>query len=359
MHRLRPLLPPAALLMAALSCLIAAGPARAGQAPFGRIGTIQVPGNPLESFDIGFVNDRGIYVLSDRSNGGLDFFSASEDRFIGRVTGFERGAGPNGVLAVGRDEFWAGDGGSTVKVVNLRTRKVIASISTGGRRRADEMTYDPRDHLVAAVNNDDDPPFVTFISTRTRKVLGRLELTQATGGAEQPLWNPSSGYLYLSIPVLDHQKAHGAIAVIDPRSRRLVKLLPVTRCMPAGLVLGPHGDMLVACSDDAISAGFAARSFVINTSGKVIARIPIGGSDEAWSEPRAGLYLLAAVANPGGPVLGVVNARTNRLTAILPTGPHAHSVAADGRTGRVFVPIAPGGTQAGCARGCIAVFGPR
>jgi DNA-binding beta-propeller fold protein YncE len=332
-----------------------------------RLGTLAVPGRALKTFDIGFVNADGVYALSDRSNAGLDFFDAASGRFLGRATGFSgysgKGgfdeAGPNGVVAVGREQFWAGDGDSSVKIVDLRTRKVIASIPTGGKKRTDEISYDPRDHLVIAVNNADDPPFVTFISTRTRKIVGRLELTRATDGAEQSLWDPATGLIYLSIPSLDHHKARGAVAVIDPHTLRLVKFMPVSRCMPAGLALGPHDDLLLGCSDDGVAAGFPARSFVMNArSGRIVARLPqVGGSDEVWSDPAAGRYYLAAVANTGGPVLGVVDSRTNRWIANLPTGPHAHSVAADAATGKVFVPIAAG-SASGCARGCIAVFGP-
>lgn len=361
------------LPLAAAACLslgIAAGAVRAAPRASGivRIGTLQVPGRPLAVFDIGFVNSQGVYALADRSNGGLDFFNAGTGRFLGRVTGF-RGyspaagydsAGPNGVVAVGKDEFWAGDGDSTVKAVSLRTMKVIASISTGGSKRTDEITYDPRDHLVIAVNNADDPPFVSFISTRTHRLVGRLELERASDGAEQPVWNPASGLVYLSIPSLDGVKARGAVAVIDPRTRKLLRFMPVRGCMPAGLALGPRDELLLGCSDDAVAAGFPARSLVMSAaSGRIVARLPqVGGSDEVWSDPRAGRYYLAAVANTGGPVLGVVDSGTHRWLANLPTGQHAHSVAADARTGKVFVPIAAGGAP-GCIRGCIAVFGSR
>lgn len=331
-----------------------------------RVGTLHVPGKPLDVFDISFVSAGGVYALSDRSNGGLDLFNAATGAFLGRAGGFvgyskSRGydhAGPNGVVAVGRGQFWAGDGDSTVKVVDVHTRKVVASISTGGRKRTDELTYDPRDHLVIAVNNADDPPFVSFISTRTRKLIGRLMLKRATDGAEQSLWDPASGLIYLSIPSLDHIKARGAVAVINPRTRKILRYLPVSRCMPAGLALGPHQHLLLGCSDDAVKAGFPAHSIVMSTSGRILARLPVGGSDEVWSDRRAQRYFLAAVANPGGPVLGVIDSRTDRWLGNLPTGPHAHSVAADARTGQVFVPVA-GGKGSPCPRGCIEVFGPK
>ncbi|MDE2306280.1 MAG: cytochrome C nitrite reductase [Gammaproteobacteria bacterium] len=327
-----------------------------------------MPGQPLTSFDIGFVNGQGIYALADRANHGVDLIEAATGRPIATVGGFKgydkaKGfseAGPDGVVAVGRGEFWAGDGDSTVKVIDVARRAVVATISTGGHKRVDEMTYDPRDHLVVVVNNADEPPFVSFISSRTRKVLGKLALPRATDGAEQPVWNPATGLLYLSIPVLDHVEANGAVAVIDPRSFKLLRMLPVSKCMPAGLAAGPRGELLLGCSDDAIGAGFPAQSMIMDPrSGRILTTIAeVGGSDEVWYDPHAGNYYLAAAKMPGGPVLGVVNAHTRRWVANLPTGGHAHSVAADPRTGRIFVPIdvhTGGGT---CPGGCIAVFAP-
>lgn len=333
-----------------------------------RIGTLQVPGQPLAVFDIGFVSRDGIYALADRSNGSLDFFDAATDKYLGRAGGFTgfakaRGtkvAGPNGVVAVGAHEFWATDGDSSVKVVDARTMKVIASIPTNGRARTDEIAYDPSDHLIIAVNNADSPPFVTFISTRTRKVVGRLRLPHATDGAEQPLYDPETRLVYLSIPVVDHVDANGALAVINPRSRKLVRMMPVQKCMPAGLALGPHDNLLLGCSDDAVDAGFPPHSIVMNArSGKIEASVPVGGSDEVWSDLRSHRYYLAAVGNKGGPALGVIDSRDNRMVAAIPTGPHAHSVAVDARSGKVFVPLRADPSMADCAHGCIAVFGPK
>lgn len=356
--------------MVGISLLPAAAPAASPTppAPLERVATLHVPGQPLEVFDIGYVNRHGIYALADRSNGGLDFFDTATDRYLGRAGGFAgfrkagggKPAGPNGVVAVGDHEFWAGDGDSSVKVVDSRTMKVVARIPTHGKARTDEIAYDPTDHLVAAVNNDDSPPFVTFISARTRKVMGRLELAHATDGAEQPLYDPATKLIYLSIPVVDRVDANGAVAVINPRNSRLVRMMPVQKCMPAGLALGPHDNLLLGCSDDGVDAGFAAHSIVMNAhSGTIVADVPVGGSDEVWSDVRHHRYYLAAVANKGGPVLGVIDSLSNRLLAAVPTGPRAHSVAVDARTGKVFVPIQASVSLAACAAGCIAVFAPK
>jgi len=49
--------------------------------------------------------------------------------------------------------------------------------------------------VVAVVSKHDGPPFLNFISTRTRRLVGRVELTHATDGAEQSVWVPSTGLI--------------------------------------------------------------------------------------------------------------------------------------------------------------------
>jgi DNA-binding beta-propeller fold protein YncE len=180
------------LLLPAAALLLSCGPADA--AGMKRVDTLRVPGDPLASFDIGIVNDAGIYALTDRSNKSVDLIDAATGKFLGRVagfTGFNKAAGsavsgPDGVIAVGNDQLWAGDGDSTVKIIDLKSRSITDTISTGGQKRVDEMAYDPRDHLIIVVNNADKPPFVTFISSETHKVLGKIVLDHASDGAEQP-----------------------------------------------------------------------------------------------------------------------------------------------------------------------------
>jgi DNA-binding beta-propeller fold protein YncE len=354
------------LLAPIAALLLGAGCSATLAASVQRVDTLRVPGDPLASFDIGVVNDAGIYALADRSNKGVDLIEAATGKFIGRVTGFKgidaaggsSVAGPDGVVAVGNDELWAGDGDSTVKVINLKSRAITHTISTGGAKRVDEMAYDPRDHLVIVVNNADKPAFVTFISSVEYKVLGKVVLDHASDGAEQPAWDPVTGNVYLTIPVLDAVEATGAVAVFDPRTLKLDKLLPVSRCMPAGLAVGPEARLLLGCSDDAVDSGFPAQSLVMDArTGKIVATIgKLGGSDEVWYDPKLGNYYLAAARNPGGPVLGVIDARSNHWIANLPSGPRAHSVAVDPHTGRVFVPIEAHKGSADCVSGCIAVY---
>lgn len=357
---------------------------RGRQADFGaftRLTTIEIPPNPtsnpggkLQFFDISWVDGAAQrYYLGDRSNAGVDIVDADENVFLTRVGGFvgqlftKTGAadndhsGPNGVVVIhSRHEAWVGDGDSTVKVIDLDTDTVIDSISTGGKARADEVSYDPRDHILMVANNADDPPFVTLISTMPpRAVLGHIVFDSATGapfgvkaftdGLEQSVFDRATGLFYLSVPELDGDPAAGALAAIDPRTMKVTDLFRNSHCHPAGLTLGPRFQALVGCSDP-------SRSIVQDVrTGEVVATITqVGGNDEVWFNHGDDHYYLAARNHPGGPVLGIIDAADNTFTKNVPTARNAHSVAANRKNNHVFVPLTP---NPACANGCIGVYG--
>lgn len=123
--------------------LLTGGPARADE-HLSLVGNIDVGGNGLGVFDISYDDPTiDLYVLSDRTNGTIDMVDASDDRFIGRVGGFKGVAltnntannnlsGPDGVTIVSHKQIWAGDGDSTMTVIDIASRRIIDTISTGG-----------------------------------------------------------------------------------------------------------------------------------------------------------------------------------------------------------------------------------
>jgi hypothetical protein len=101
---------------------------------------IPVPGEPIESYDIGTVDEKThLYYQTDRSNKSIDIFDVIKNKFVGRVGGFV-GVTPGGIPTSGGNgislvnngtEVWSGDGDSTVKVIDLKGK--ITSILTGGK----------------------------------------------------------------------------------------------------------------------------------------------------------------------------------------------------------------------------------
>jgi len=356
------------VFISAVSSMLGGGAARAD---FRRIAAVPIEGEPMVSFDISWVDHRGhFYCLADRSNAAVHFIDAGSNTYMGRATGFvgvhpegNPRSGPNGVLVIeSQHEAWASDGDSTVKVIDLLTREIVDTIDTSrepGDKRADEMAYDPRDHILMVANNEDSPPFLTFIDTQTHQVLGRLEVPEATDGLEQPVFDHRTGKFLQAVPETKENPG-GEIKVIDPVTRQLENTypIPVTQdgrhCSPHGLDLGPRHELLVGCS----LAGTDVLTVIMNAgNGEIVKSFTeVGASDQVWFNQGDGNYYLAARNFPGGSVLGIIDSEKNEWVDNIPTAPNSHSVAASRRNNEVFVPFTPLAGDPECSNGCVAIF---
>jgi hypothetical protein len=153
----------------------------------------------------------------------------------------------------------------------------------------------------------------------------------------------------------------GTVDVIDPNGANgpvVVGTFPTPSCMPTSIVQGPGNNFLVGCADhDGVA--FPPNEYVIDgTSGKILATITnVGGVDETWYNPRDNRYYLAARDMPNGPVLGIIDAKTNQWLQNVATNTNSHSVSVDPSNNHVFVPLQAGPlctTQS--ANGCIGVY---
>jgi hypothetical protein len=129
-------------------------------------------------------------------------------------------------------------------------------------------------------------------------------------------------------------------------------------CMPTSIVQGPGNNFLVGCADHDGEA-FPPNEYVIDgTSGAILATINnVGGVDEVWYNPGDNRYYLAARDMPNGPVMGVIDAKTNLWLVNVVTNSNSHSIAVDPSNNHAFVPMQAGTictTQS--ANGCIAVM---
>jgi DNA-binding beta-propeller fold protein YncE len=357
-------------MAAALATIVVGGSAFAAGVKL--LTTIDIPGEELKLFDIGVVDaDAGRYYIADRSNNGVDIFDTKTNKYVGRIGGMVgvvmkdgkpvgNASGPNGVaLDAKNKELWVGDGDSTVKVVDLKSDppKVTQTIATGGQKRADELAVDTKDGIVLVFNNADKPTFGTFISTAPgHKILGKVELPDATDGVEQSAFVAETGLFYSSVPELKDDNKQGGIAVFDPKSMKMLRLINIPDCQPTGLMQGPGTNMLVGCAAGQDGTKMTPATVVWDwKTEKVVATIKeVGGMDEVWYDSGAGKYYTASRGQPGGPVLGVIDAKTNKWIENIPTAPGAHSVAADSKTKHVFVPLT---ANPACTKSCIGVYG--
>jgi hypothetical protein len=393
------------MAVGAIAMLAMAGPALTDDDSEGKtdevfkVTTAINPGtHPLVSFDISWVDPvLKKYFLADRSNNQIDVIDPSTFMNVPIGKGLFAGvgadsehSGPDGVLTLqaagGVTEVWVGDHPGKVWVLDASTGSPISGftnpILVGGTTRADELCFDPTHHLIMIASPGVDPPFVTFISTTTHKVVTKLTFNgsngtpDATGGGlEQCGWSPKTKKFYQNVPqiatnpTIGGVKA-GGIAVINPldvspAGAKVEKTLPVdiNDCaLPQGMAIGPHNQVMLGCGGP--SPNGHRNTALVNihtgaTEGKAFA--DLGGDDEVWFNEGDGHYFLtscntacrvpAAGTTPpqalGPELLGVIDSRGHRLDQKVvlatklgnQTGRRAHSVAADPDTKQVFVPI--------------------
>jgi hypothetical protein len=327
------------LALAAGGATLMVGGGTAAAASLVKVASIPIPGVTAGNFDISWYDAAANqYYLADRASGGVDVVNAATDTF---VTTYGKGLfaknGPNGVLREG-DRIWAGDGNSTVKVFNATTGALLKVISTGGKHRADEMAYDPVDHVLIVGNSSEPKPFLSFISTTSYKILGTIDYADAASqGIEQPQYVASTGMFVMAIPSTTANPG-GEVDEISPTTMKVVAVWPeANNCQSNGLTIGPDGQALLGCHQP---VGLE----VINvTDGHEVGMVANAGAcDEVWYNSGDNQYYCAGsgwkVNGTPSPSLFAVDASTLKLLATVPTAPGAHSVAASSRNNQVFVP---------------------
>jgi hypothetical protein len=413
-----------------------AGPPTRGPGPFVLLETIPIPptgsnntAGGLFSFDISWVDQAAHrYYLADRSNKVVDIVDTTTNTLIFQLTGgfagvsppaFASGTGgPNGVATSGHCLFVT-DAPSRVVAFDTTPSPPVSvnAVFTdpSSPNRADELAIDPGHSLILAINNQDVPPFGTFVkfdpatcrlTQPASPGADRVTFTTATNGAEQPIWDPGTGKFYLSIPQISGVGPNGAVFRIDPISKSVEFSYPVRFCSPAGLTKGPGNDVLIGCNtiwdtEGGLWTGNADRDtntaapiqVILNVSTGDQFRVGgVGVGDEVWFDSEDGNYYTASSGSPlapnaitparppvgtattaptltaqGAAILGVIDANQGQVLQLVPTfnvpavtGVHpagtAHSVAVDADLGMVYVPLAANNVYPDCLTGCIAVY---
>ena len=297
------------------------------------------------------------YYLSDRSHGihVVNLQSENQTTIIGGFTTtivnktlVTSQSGPNGlVILPDRDELWAGDDHGVVRVVDLHSDEIIANISTGSIKRADEFAYDATSATIVVTNPNEVPPYVSVIDAKSRAVTGKVTFLNASG-LEQPAFNPSNGKFYVSVPD-DGQYPGGFVAELDlsnPQNYSISQTLPLPECVPAGIVFGATNQLFVSCSSSQLPAFGYEASYILNvTSGAVMANISgVSGVDQvAYSATTkyfyASAYLDESKSGKPAPMLYIIASNGTIVQSIVTDNSTAHSVAVQANTGLMLIPI--------------------
>src|SRR5207237_9611361 len=98
-----------------------------------------------------------LLYVTDRTDNGLDIFDVSTScaKYVKTI---DLGQGSNGVVvAKNVNKIFATLNDSTVAIIDIGTpgsEKVRTKLSTGGKKRADEIDYDPKDKKIYAANSN-------------------------------------------------------------------------------------------------------------------------------------------------------------------------------------------------------------
>ena len=389
--------------------------------PVGFLEVIPIPGNPVVSTDLSWT-DPGTerFYLADRSNSAVDIVDTEKDIFVNRVTGYvgatgTNGTGPNGLLVTPDRRLFAGDGNSKLQVADVDPNSpnylkfLFPSVGcttncgvntadptfAGGKQcnngttnncnRADELGYDPADHIIMVNNDQPTPaspatvawPYATFVSTDTYKILGQIIFTGA-GGAEQPVWDAALQRFLVTLPGTTTQAPE--VAIIDPKNiaSGIVNTYSFPcSTLPGGSGTGANGAALGAFQHLLISV--CGEPVVIDAlTGAVLHVIrDVGGGDEVWYNPGDGRFYVTSTDNtvvvpPGGTgptVLGVIDAEDSSWLQNVPDS-GGRNPSAFPENNRIFSPVrttaafvaASSTDNTICASfglkgtGCIAVF---
>ena len=335
--------------------------------PLKLIGVIPVPGNPIISADIAWV-DPGTeaYYLADRSNAGVDIIDVETNFYVGRVGGMvgvvgaadgttaNNGSGPNGVVVTPGRRLWAGDGNDTLVVADVNPDSptflnILKSINLAvtdpsspsfcddGTKnghwcgRADEIGYDTRHHVIliatpgprspkvtATCNHCLVDPYAMLVSADPPyAILKTFSFPVANaGGLEQPLWDPGLNRFWLTVPGTAIQGPR--IVRIDSTKLTIDKTITLN-CTAlggsgssiTGIALAPFQHLLVS------ACGFPVDVSAISGNAKIITK-KVGGGDEVWYNPGDGRFYVTGRDAANVQDLGVIDAERDALLQLIP-----------------------------------------
>jgi DNA-binding beta-propeller fold protein YncE len=247
-----------------------------------------------------------LLYLADRTSAGVDVFDirTPSAKYVKTIPTQDP---PNGVmLAKNVNKVYVGLGANSpavpggVGVIDIdpgsaHQDTMIAKISTGGKKRADEGDYDPVDKKLYIASSDDG--LIQVVDATTDKIIKTWK--DMGEGLEQPRYNPADGMMYMT------SSDQNLLFQFDPKKDVLVKKFPVgVLCDPNGLAINPRTNQaLLGCSDK------KANQTVIwdLKAGKVATLIPqIWAGDGATYSAKENLFFFAAANQPNGAQLGVI-----------------------------------------------------
>ena len=254
--------------------------------------------------------DQATHLLyvTDRGDNGIDIFDVATacPKYLRTI---DVGSGPNGVVvAKNVNKLFAALNDSNVAIIDIATsgsEKVITKVSTGGKKRADELDYD----------------------ASTNAIIKKFE--NMGDALEQPRYDSADGMMYLT------SSDQNAIFQFDPTKDVLVKKFDVgTKCNPNGLAINPTTQQaLLGCSSRSANVAVAWDL----KAGKALATFDqAGAGDATFYSPKADRFFFAASNFNRGAVMAIFAANPIRFITNIATAVGSHGLAYDETNGIIY-----------------------
>jgi YVTN family beta-propeller protein len=294
--------------------LAAPGQALRAQSQYVKAGEIAIGGGP--GWDYLAVDSAGKRLYVSHSTEVVVIDTAANS-VVGRIT---ETPGVHGIVIVpelGR-AFTTNGREDKVGIVDLKTLQTTAKVDTG--KNPDAITYDPKTKEVYAWNHTGHS--ATAFEAATGKVVATIPLA---GTAETGASDPGLGRLFVNIEDKD------SIDVIDGARHAVVANWPVA---PAE---GPTGMAIDPASHRLFVGGGKFLVMIDDTTGKVVASVPIcGGTDATVYD--AGTKLVFVSCSDGHVTIAHVDS-PEKLTVVqtLDTAPRSRTIALDPVTHKIYL----------------------
>ncbi len=274
--------------------------------------------------------DQAAHLLyvADRTTNGVDVFdvSTATAKFVKTI---DTGSGPNGiVVAKNVNKLFVGLNSSDVAVIDIdpasaKYQTVVAKVASGGKKRVDEMDYDPKDKKLYSANSDDG--LVLAIDATTNQILKKFE--NLGEGLEQPRYDPIDGMMYMT------SSDQNTVFQFDPTKDVLVKKFDVAvKCNPNGLAINTTTNKAVlGCSIGRTGSGKTPITVSWDiAAGKVIDQFEQAGAGDAviYSAKADRFFFAASNFNRGG-MMAIFSGDPIKFITNVPTAVGSHGVAYD------------------------------
>jgi len=287
-------------------------------APLRVVADIPLPGAAARFDYQSLDSTTGRLYISHMNAGRLVVFDTRAGRVVADLPGFPRATG---VLAVPAEHriYVSAAGAHALLVVDDRTMKVVGRV--GGIDFPDGIAYDPV-HRRVYVSDESGGVDVAIDAQRSVRIA-----TIALGGeAGNTHYDPVTGRVLVAVQTLNQ------LVTVDPGTNRIVTRTPMPCHGPHGFVIDPiHREAFVSCEGDATLLVVDLRTM------RTMSRFPVGDEPDVLAlDASLGQLYVASEA-------GVVSVFDERHGTLVPHGavraPHAHTVAVDPVTHRVYLPL--------------------